>query len=133
MRGYQLFVRDFHEKFDITVGDEKNPAIVDVDLRCRLIEEEAKEACDAIRSGNLSEAVHELVDLLYVTLGAGVTFGVDLLSMFMEVHRANMRKSIENKREDGKILKGEEYVKPHIEKKLRENIKKAKKQNLMSP
>lgn len=114
----QGLVFDFHKKFEATIGDESNPKIIDPELRCRLIEEECKEACEAIRSGNLEHAIQELCDILYVVYGTGVAFGVDLVVPFHEVHRANMSKSKSNKRADGKISKGPEYVKPNIGKVL---------------
>lgn len=115
MKNPQDLVREFHEKFQARIGDESEPSISDSELRCRLIEEECKEACEAIRSGNLTNAVQELCDVLYVVYGTGVAFGVNLELPFEEVHRANMSKSIDNKREDGKISKGADYRKPDID------------------
>lgn len=118
MRNPQDLVREFHDKFQARVGDESNPEVSDVELRCRLIEEECKEACEAIRSGNLANAIQELCDVLYVVYGTGVAFGVDLEEPFEEVHRANMSKSIDDKRSDGKINKGPDYRKPDIDRVL---------------
>jgi predicted HAD superfamily Cof-like phosphohydrolase len=121
----QSLVYDFHKKFEARIGDEYDPQISDVELRCKLIEEECKEACEAIRSGNLAHAVQELCDVLYVVYGTGVAFGVDLAMAFHEVHRANMSKSKDNKRADGKITKGDSYNKPDIERVL--SIAKSRK------
>lgn len=112
----QDLVLNFHEKFNARIGDKLNPQITDVELRCKLIEEECKEACEAIRNGDLAHAVQELCDILYVVYGTGVAFGVDLVPPFFEVHRANMSKSVEDKRSDGKINKGSAYRKPDIKK-----------------
>lgn len=51
--------------------------------------------------------VHELTDLLYVTYGALIAFGVEPDEVFAEVHRANMEKVSGPQREDGKQLKPE--------------------------
>lgn len=63
----------------------------------------------SVHSGDSEAAfhalVHELTDLLYVTYGALLAFGVEPDGVFAEVHRANMQKVSGPKREDGKQLK----------------------------
>ena len=49
--------------------------------------------------------VHELADLLYVTYGAILACGVDADAVFAEVHRANLSKAGGPRRADGKLLK----------------------------
>jgi len=62
----------------------------------------------------------ELADLLYVTIGTAVTFGLPLEEVFYEVHKSNMSKLGEDGkpiyREDGKVLKGPNYKEPDLEK-----------------
>ena len=60
----------------------------------------------------------ELTDLLYVVLGFGVVLGIDLDKTFKVVHDSNMSKLDDDGkpiyREDGKVLKGPNYVKPDM-------------------
>lgn len=62
--------------------------------------------------------VKELCDVLYVTYGFGVAFGIDLDKAFAQVHASNMSKVGEDgipiRREDGKILKGPNYWEPDL-------------------
>lgn len=84
-------------------------------LRRKLIEEENAEVMEALdllaaasaeeREERFAQAAHELADLLYVTYGALVWFGIDADAVFDEVHQANMRKTDGPKRADGKQLK----------------------------
>ncbi len=86
-------------------------------LRRTLIEEEQAEVLEAFsrfQAASLEHnkvefhaLVHELTDLLYVTYGALVAFGVEPDGVFAEVHRANMQKATGPRREDGKQLKPE--------------------------
>lgn len=58
---------------------------------------------------NFPEAVDALADLLYVTFGSAVTFGVSMTTPFIHVHRSNLTKTGGGIREDGKILKGPDF------------------------
>lgn len=88
-------------------------------LRRALIEEESREVRDAfiLHAASLEEdkeisfgtLVHELVDLLYVTYGALVAFGVEPDEVFAEVQRANMQKVSGPRRADGKQLKPKDW------------------------
>lgn len=60
-------------------------------------------------------AVDALADILYVTLGAGVGFGVLLKHVFEIVHAANMAKTGGPTRADGKIMKPPGWRPPNIE------------------
>ena len=53
-------------------------------------------------SAELTDLIHELTDLLYVTYGAITACGVDPDAVFAEVHRANMQKANGPRRADGK-------------------------------
>lgn len=63
-----------------------------------------------------------LGDLEYVVNGAALEYGIDLPKVVAEIHRSNMTKlGPDGKpiyREDGKILKGEGYETPDLEKVL---------------
>ena len=89
-----------------------------VELRKKLIDEEFNELKDAINENNLIEVADALTDILVVTYGAGVAFGIDLDKCFKEVHRSNMSKLSEDGKpiynEFGKVMKGPNYSKPNL-------------------
>jgi predicted HAD superfamily Cof-like phosphohydrolase len=112
MNRMQQQVEEFHRAFDHPIGE--TPAIRRPELRVDLIREEARETIEAIMRGDLVEAADGLCDLLYVTIGAAIEFGLDLEPLFDEVHRANMTKIGGAKRADGKTLKPEGWKPPDI-------------------
>ena len=61
-----------------------------------------------------------MTDILYVTYGAGHSFGVDLDKCFDEVQRSNMSKlGVDGKpiyNESGKVMKGPDYFAPDLKK-----------------
>lgn len=109
-------VKKFHEAFNMKVSPTNKPDITDSDalLRMRLIDEEYKEVIEAIELRDPYKIAKELADLLYVVYGTAVSFGIDLDEVFDIVHRSNMTKLGEDGkpiyRDDGKILKSENYV-----------------------
>lgn len=137
-------VKEFHETFGHPVGDK--PEVPDDDrqeLRLALILEEALELAEALgfktehvkrevgymlydypteSEPDLVGVADALGDLDYVVNGAALEFGIDLPAVTAEVHRSNMTKlGPDGKpiyREDGKILKGEGYEPPNLEKVL---------------
>lgn len=138
-------VREFHEVFGHPVGDR--PVVPNDDrqeLRLALIFEEATELAEAmgfnaesVKTAVCTMLYHDgpvegetdligvadaLGDLDYVVNGAALEFGIDLPKVTAEVHRSNMTKlGPEGKpiyRADGKILKGEGYEPPNLEKVL---------------
>jgi len=113
----QAMVGDWHKRFGVLVGD--TPAICRPTLRAALIEEESRETCDAIRRGDLAEAIDGMCDVLYVIFGTAIEFGIDLAPFFEEVHNTNMLKVGGATREDGKILKPEGWQPPRIAEMLR--------------
>lgn len=125
---WQQDVADFHLALDIPVGD--TPAIRRPELRAALIEEEAKETVEAIRCGDLVEAIDGLCDLIVVACGAAVEFGIDLAPFWDEVHRTNMAKKDGPIREDGKRLKPPGWTPPNIAGMLQELIDDAHDQEL---
>lgn len=112
-------VGDFMEAFGQIV--EPEPIIPDdmiVDLRVDLIAEEFLELREAVANENIVEIADALTDLLYVVYGAGHAFGIDLDECFLEVHASNMSKLDDDGqpiyREDGKVLKSDNYFKPNL-------------------
>ena len=89
-----------------------------IQLRIDLIKEELKEFQEAINNKDLLEIADALTDILYVTYGAGHSFGIDLDKCFAEVQRSNMSKLGENGEpiynEHGKVMKGPNYFKPNL-------------------
>lgn len=87
-------------------------------LRLSLIQEEVQELEGALEKHDIVEIADALTDILYVVYGAGHALGIDLDSCYREVHRSNMSKLDSNGqpiyREDGKVLKGENYSPPNL-------------------
>tara|TARA_B100000963_G_scaffold81637_2_gene69492 strand:+ start:1171 stop:1560 length:390 start_codon:yes stop_codon:yes gene_type:complete len=115
-------VAEFHDIFQI--GNESNPK-VDVGsevymLRYNLMREENDEYLDACRQGDLVEVADALGDQLYILCGTILKHGLQhkIEEVFDEIQRSNMSKLDSNGRpifrEDGKILKGQNYFKPNI-------------------
>ena len=89
-------------------------------LRYNLMVEENREYLDACKDGNLVEIADALGDQLYILLGSILRHGMSdkIIDVFNEIHSSNMSKLDSNGnpifREDGKILKGENYFKPNL-------------------
>lgn len=115
---------EFVENFMNAFGQEVKsaPEIPDWNtcaLRLDLIREEVEELEVALANQDIVGIADALTDILYVTYGAGHSFGIDLDACFEEVHRSNMSKLGPNGeaiyREDGKVLKGPDYFDPDLE------------------
>ena len=91
-----------------------------VQLRVDLIEEELNELKEAIKNNDIVEVADALTDILYVTYGAGHSFGVNLDKCFDEVQRSNMSKLGEDGNpiynDSGKVMKGPSYSPPDLKK-----------------
>jgi len=131
---------EFHIAMDCPVVDKPTvPSDERVRLRASLIGEETLEfleACfddgDTARSDiedarvllknvinskprvNLVEAADALADIIYVTEGTNVEFGINGKEVFEEVHRSNMAKAGGPVREDGKRLKPPGWTPPDV-------------------
>jgi len=94
-----------------------------IQLRYELIKEEIEELNQAIKNKDIIEVADALTDILYVTYGAGHAFGVDLDKCFDEVQQSNMSKLGSDGKpiynESGKVMKGPNYFKPHLNKFLK--------------
>ncbi|MBL7918195.1 MAG: nucleoside triphosphate pyrophosphohydrolase family protein [Bacteroidia bacterium] len=116
-------VEEFHEVFqignanEIKLIDEK-----DYTLRYNLIKEENEEYLEACKNGDIVEIADALGDQLYILFGTILKHGLHhkIEEVYDEIHRSNMSKLDENGqpifREDGKILKSENYFRPEIHK-----------------
>ena len=89
-----------------------------IKLRLKLIKEELEELEQALNDKNLLEVADALTDILYVTYGAGHSFGINLDACFEEVQRSNMSKLDEDGKpinnELGKVMKGPNFSKPNL-------------------
>ena len=111
------------KKFMKIFGQEikKNPGFPDkkiIQLRIDLIKEELYELEKAIEQKDIVEIADALTDILYVTYGAGHSFGINLDECFNEVQNSNMSKLDKNGNpiydKSGKVLKGPNYFKPNL-------------------
>lgn len=132
---WQDMLKDFHEAchhvIDERVDDYIEPNEPTIppcsvhELRRKLINEEyielmgsRNEAGDIVIRGALDDTdiehiAKELCDLIYVCIGTGLAYGIDMDKAFAEVHRSNMTKfPVDGKikrRPDGKIIKPDCY------------------------
>ena len=116
MTDEQAMVEAFHSKFEIVVQTTPSELSEETKhLRVRLIQEEFDELKEAMASGNLAAVAKEMADLLYVTYGTAVSYGIDMEPVFQEVHRSNLSKIGGYKRADGKWVKPPTYSPADIE------------------
>ena len=88
----------------------------------RLINEEVTEVYEELfNRGRYDKAkvAKEIADLLYVVYGAADVLAIPIDAVFREVHRSNMSKNsvktMESPSEDGKVLKGPNYIPANLE------------------
>ena len=112
-----LFMKTFNQ--DVKVSSSLSTDKIN-SLRISLINEELEELKQAISDKNLTEVADALTDILYVTYGAGHSFGIDLDKCFDEVQKSNMSKLGKDGKpifnEFGKVMKGPDYFKPNLSK-----------------
>jgi NTP pyrophosphatase (non-canonical NTP hydrolase) len=112
-----LFMKTFGQEVKTSAGlnnDKINS------LRISLINEELEELKAAMSNNDIVEVADALTDILYVTYGAGHSFGIDLDKCFNEVQESNMSKLSANGKpiynKQGKVMKGPKYFKPDLTK-----------------
>lgn len=114
MIDYEQAVKDFHIKFGGKVNEPFT--LAELVFRSKLIEEELEEVVNEldidVTTINPANLTKEIADTIYVLIGMCVTFGLPINEVFKRVHESNMTKTQEDKRDDGKIRKGEGYVPP---------------------
>ncbi|MCT4580402.1 MAG: nucleoside triphosphate pyrophosphohydrolase family protein [Flavobacteriales bacterium] len=116
-------VKGFHEAFKI--GNEEEPIAEikesDYVLRHKLMQEENDEYLDAAKNGDLTEIADACGDMLYILCGTLLKHGLQykIEEVFTEIQKSNMSKLDKNGnpiyREDGKVMKSDQYFKPNIE------------------
>lgn len=114
-------VKEFQTIFKSNVGDKTSfPSKEERELRKNLLKEEYEEYLLAEENDDIVEVADGLGDILYIVLGTAISYGIPLEEIFNEIHASNMSKlDVDGKpifREDGKILKGENYFRPNIPK-----------------
>lgn len=125
-------VKEFHEVFQI--GNNNSPTINlsddEIRLRFNLMQEENEEYLEACKNKDMVEVADALGDMLYILFGTILRHGMQhkIEEVFDEIQRSNMSKLDANGqpifREDGKILKGENYFKPDIKSILKQYLDK---------
>ena len=110
-----LFMKTFGQEVKVKAGMSTEKINT---LRINLIKEELDELKKAVGDKDILEIADALTDILYVTYGAGHSFGIDLDKCFEEVQNSNMSKSGEDGKpiynEQGKVMKGPNYFKPNL-------------------
>lgn len=117
-----LAVAEFHEAFGIENNQEPVGQLTSeqVQLRFDLMHEENEEYLEAAMKGDIVEIADALGDQLYILAGTILRHGLQhkIIEVFEEIQRSNMSKlGADGKpiyREDGKVLKGENYFRPNI-------------------
>ncbi|WP_421753524.1 hypothetical protein [Croceimicrobium sp.] len=115
-------VETFHNAFRI---ENRYAPTADIDektqlLRYKLMREENEEYLEAAQNGDLVEIADALGDMLYILCGTILSHGMQdkIEEVFDEIQRSNMSKLDANGepiyREDGKVLKSDQYFKPNI-------------------
>lgn len=89
-------------------------------LRYNLIKEELDELEVAMHERDIVGIADALTDILYVTYGAGHSYGINLNDCFAEVQKSNMSKLGKDGKpifnEQGKVMKGPNYFEPNLKK-----------------
>lgn len=115
-------VEDFHKAFGIENNYNLTPELTEADylLRYKLMREENEEYLEAAQNGDIVEIADALGDQLYILCGTILKHGLQhkIAEVFEEIQRSNMSKlDAEGNpiyREDGKVMKSDQYFKPDI-------------------
>lgn len=115
-------VETFHKAFKI--DNNYKPTVelskADIELRYRLMTEENDEYLEAAKNGDIVEVADALGDMLYILCGTILKHGMQdkIVEVFEEIQRSNMSKlDVDGNpiyREDGKVLKSDQYFRPDI-------------------
>jgi len=117
-------VTKFHEAYGLGIENKPQANLSDkiVELRYNLMKEENEEYLQAAQDNDLIEIGDALGDMLYILCGTIIAHGFQdkMEAIFEEIQRSNMSKlDTDGKqiyREDGKVMKGPNYLKPDLEK-----------------
>ena len=121
MNSFIEMVIEFHKKMESPIRENPTPiSIGEWELRHALLKEEYQEYKDSI---NIIDIADAYADMIYVIIGNCLVQGIDLESVFREVHISNMTKVKGNLQPNGKIKKGPEFISPNIAKAMDINEK----------
>ena len=119
MNPMQVQVTDWYIKFGVPIAAA--PTIIPMTrraLRMRLIQEETNELDAAFVRGDIVAIADALADLLYVTFGTAVEFGIDMEPIFNEIQRSNLSKLGADGKPiydlNQKVMKGSNYSPPKL-------------------
>jgi predicted HAD superfamily Cof-like phosphohydrolase len=115
-------VETFHDAFGIQNNYSPTELISEKEAKLRfdLMREENEEYLEAVMDGDKIEIADALGDMLYILCGTILKHGMQdkIQEVFEEIQRSNMSKLDKNGkpiyREDGKVLKSDQYFKPNI-------------------
>jgi predicted HAD superfamily Cof-like phosphohydrolase len=115
-------VETFHTSFKI--GNNYQPtadlSTDEIMLRYKLMREENEEYLEAAQANDLVEIADALGDQLYILCGTILRHGLQdkITEVFEEIQRSNMSKLDKEGnpiyREDGKVMKSDQYFRPDI-------------------
>jgi predicted HAD superfamily Cof-like phosphohydrolase len=122
-------VEKFHDSFGIGNNYAPTTELSDDEilLRYKLMREENEEYLEAAKDGDLVEIADALGDQLYILCGTILRHGLQhkIAEVFEEIQRSNMSKLDKDGkpiyREDGKVMKSDQYFKPDINSILSQN------------
>ena len=124
-------VFEFYEAFKHPIASA--PKMMGMDraiMRHRLLDEEVVELFQAQADGDIVEVADAIADCFYILIGTAIEYGIadKLSAIFDEVHRSNMSKLDDDGnplyREDGKVLKSNNYTPPNLKDIVWSNIQK---------
>ena len=116
------YVQEFHDAFGVYSTNKPIADVGDklIELRYNLMGEENAEYLHAAKNGDLVEVADALGDMLYILCGTIITHGMQhkIEEVYAEIQRSNMSKLDRDGnpiyREDGKVMKSDQYFKPDI-------------------
>ena len=114
MNKAQKMVLEYHRKMGFTINN--NPTHISqeqVKDRSDILEEETHELREALELEDIVKIADGIGDVLYVAYGTGVACGIDMETIFAEIHRSNMTKTAPETH-TGKAIKGETYSPPNL-------------------
>jgi predicted HAD superfamily Cof-like phosphohydrolase len=106
-------VREFRKAFNLSMSVHDCNHVLHYDM----VEEESNEM---FRAKNNVEIADAIIDQMYLLIGYAINLQIEdkLEALFDEVHRSNMSKLDKDGnpiyREDGKVMKGENYSRPNL-------------------
>lgn len=118
MRKAQDQVAAFHEHTGQPIREV--PTLIDAEearYRRRIMDSEHDELNEAMQEGDMTMIADGLGDLLYTILGTAVAYGMDLASIFEEIHRSNMTKTCNPEQGQfgaAKPIKGPNFEPPRL-------------------